>query len=104
MKSNIGELIAQLRKENGIQQKELAKEIGISPARLSNFERGKNKVDVELLEPIANALHVPVGRLLGVRKFDGVLSVDEISIIESMRNNEKTRNVIYQIVDLQGEE
>lgn len=104
MQISIGERIKAIRKERGLQQKELAGMIGISSARLSNFECGKNRVDVELLGDIASALKVPVGEILGIKKFDGVLSEDEIFVLERMRKNNKLREVIYSLVEMNGDE
>ena len=51
-----GALIAQIRKENGLTQKQLADQIGVSNATISKWETAKGFPDISLLEPLAEAL------------------------------------------------
>lgn len=57
--------IRDLRKERGWTLEKLAREAGIHMAHLSNIERGKCGVTLEMLGRIADALTVAVGELLG---------------------------------------
>ena len=55
--TDAGALIAQLRKEQGLTQKQLAEQLHISDRTISKWERGSGFPDVSLLEPLADALH-----------------------------------------------
>ena len=52
------------RRQRGMHQYELAREVGIAQASVSNYETGKRDVPIGLLEPIASVLRVSVAELL----------------------------------------
>ena len=90
-----GALIAQIRKENGLTQKQLADKIGVSNATISKWETAKGFPDISLLEPLADALNISVSEILAgeklesTEKSDDLLSdIVDISLIE---RNRKTR-------------
>lgn len=57
----IGAFIKELRKEQGLTQKELAEALSITDRAVSKWERGLNAPDIALLEPLAKLLGVSVG-------------------------------------------
>ena len=59
-----GALIAQMRKEKGLTQRELAERVYVSVQAVSKWELGKNFPDLSLMEPLANALGLTVSELL----------------------------------------
>ena len=59
-----GGFIAQLRKEKGWTQRQLADQVFVSDKAVSKWERGLSLPDIELLTPIAEALEVTVTELL----------------------------------------
>lgn len=59
-----GALIAQMRKEKGLTQKELAEKVYVSVQAVSKWELGKNFPDLPLMEPLAEALDLTVTELL----------------------------------------
>lgn len=59
-----GALIAQVRKEKGITQRELAEKVYVSVQAVSKWELGKNFPDLALMEPLAEALDLTVSELL----------------------------------------
>lgn len=61
---NIGSVIAELRKKNGVTQEGLAKAVGVSAQAVSKWENG-GVPDVELLPEIANFFEVSVDILFG---------------------------------------
>jgi len=77
-----GELIANIRKERGMTQKELADELFISDRTVSKWERGVGFPDVSLLEPLAKALDISISELVLGRKLDAevdnIMSDDDI--------------------------
>ncbi len=61
---NIGNNIRQIRKKQNIPQIELAVEIGIDRAYLSEIENGKTNPTINTLYAIADALNTDISELL----------------------------------------
>ena len=59
-----GKLIAEVRREKGMTQKELAAQLHVSDRAVSKWERGAGFPDVALLEGLAEALDLTVTDLL----------------------------------------
>lgn len=59
-----GALIRQLRRERGMTQNELARQLHVTDRAVSKWERGLCAPDIALLEPLAAALGCPVADLL----------------------------------------
>ena len=62
-----GAFVAQLRKEKGLTQRELADRLYVSDKAVSKWERGLSYPDVTLLEPLAAKLELTVGELMACR-------------------------------------
>lgn len=58
-------IVRDLRIKKGIQQKELALELGISSAAVSNWEKGKSDPSGERLRKVADYFGVDEGTILG---------------------------------------
>ena len=56
VRERIGQRIAQLRKEQGMTQAELAERTGIQRAHITRIEAGRYSVGIDLLQKIAEAL------------------------------------------------
>lgn len=67
-KAKFGLFVAQLRKEKGLMQKELAEKLFVSDKAVSKWERGLSIPDVALLVPLADILDVNVAELLECRR------------------------------------
>ena len=59
-----GQLIAALRKEMNLTQKDLAERLQVTDKAVSRWETGKGFPDTALLEPLAAVLGISVGELL----------------------------------------
>lgn len=81
MKYEIGNRIRQYREKKKLTQKQLADLIGVSNSRVSNWEKGINRPDADIIADICRALDVSPSVLLDVR-----LSTDEL--------NDKERKII----------
>lgn len=81
MKYEIGNRIRQYREKKKLTQKQLADMIGVSNSRVSNWEKGINRPDADIIADICRALDVSPSVLLDVR-----LSTDEL--------NDKERRII----------
>lgn len=62
---NIGERIAQLRKNRSMSQFQLAKTLNIATSTLGMYETNKRKPNMEMLEKLADFFGVSIDYLLG---------------------------------------
>lgn len=69
-KAAFGRFLAQLRRENGMTQKELAATLYVSDKAVSKWERGLSVPDISLLVPLAEQLNVTVAELLQGRRVE----------------------------------
>ena len=84
----VGKRIAQLRKERGLTQRELAERLHVTDGAVSKWERGMNFPDLSLLEPLAGELDTSVLELLALEEASGqevVSAVTDISLTEKKR-------------------
>lgn len=91
--TQFGAFIAQLRKEQGLTQKELADRLNVTDKAVSKWETGKGFPDVKLLEPLAQALGVSLVELMqGKRQEADTLTVAEAdaAVSQAMGQSEKT--------------
>lgn len=62
----LGSAIKKLRQSGGISQKDLAREIGVTPSYLSHVEAGRREPSIQMLREISEHLDVPPGLFLAV--------------------------------------
>ncbi len=74
----LGRLIAQKRKEKGIDQEEMARRVGVSRSTWSRIESGSSALNMDQLARAASALGIPLGELM--------LEVDDV-VRELRRRN-----------------
>lgn len=65
-----GRFIAELRKQKGYTQKELAERLMVTDKAISRWETGKGLPDTALLKPLGDILGVSVGELLSGQKIE----------------------------------
>lgn len=63
--AQFGELLAELREDRKLSQKDLAGIIYVSPGTISNYENGVHYPDIEKLIALADFFHVSTDYLLG---------------------------------------
>jgi transcriptional regulator with XRE-family HTH domain len=61
----LGGRIAQLRKEQGLTQQQLAEELEVTQQVVASYEIGRRRVPVSMLPALAKSLAVPIETLLG---------------------------------------
>lgn len=85
-----GCFIAQLRKELGLTQKELAEKLEVTDKAISRWETGKGLPDTSLLKPLAEIFGVSVGELLSGKRMDDsqIKSQADHIILESLSYEE----------------
>lgn len=81
-KENFGSFLAQLRKEKGYTQKELAGQLLVSDKAVSKWETGKSMPDITLLVPLSELLGVTVTELLEGRRIEETAQMDAVQVEE----------------------
>ena len=87
-----GAFVAQLRKEQGFTQKELADRLNVTDKAVSKWETAKGFPDVKLLEPLAQALGVSLVDLMqGRRQESETLTMAEAGAVVSQAIGQSER-------------
>lgn len=100
MKYEIGAKIKKYREEKNLSQKQLAEMIGISNNRLSNWEQGINRPDVDILASICTALEVSPSELLEINLPQDKLTQHEHRIINAYRARPDLQNAVDILLGL----
>lgn len=100
MKYEIGTRIRKFRERQGLSQKEFAKLIGVSNARVSNWEQGLNRPDVDILASICNVLRVDPNELLDIRLNKDGLSEEEKQIISQYRKKPEVQHAVRVLLGI----
>lgn len=91
----IGQIIRQLREENGISPEELSSRAGISVEKLSKIEKNETNPSLRVLIRISRALGAKVGTLLAGRDEDHTAVVarkGDVAANPTFAGNEEDRN------------
>ena len=94
--TTLGERIAQLRKEKGLKQDELAEMLGITPQAVSKWENDQTCPDISLLPKLAEILSVTVDELLS-GKTEAVVKVVPVE------ERKDIKDMLFRIVIDSGE-
>ena len=101
--SSTGKKIAELRKQRGYTQKELAEKMGIAWTLISDYERGKLRLHDAVLRRLAAALEVSTDELLGLKATERPIGkpslriIRRVSKIESLPSSKQ--KALLQIID-----
>ena len=88
--ANVGKRIAELRKAQGLTQKELAEKLHITDGAVSKWERGINFLDLALMEPLADALGTDMIQLLSL---ESATNQEVASAVADLSMTEKSKLV-----------
>lgn len=94
------DIFKELRRKSGLSQSQLAKNIGVSPGNISDWESGKTKPGYTALASIARFFEVDAGYLLELPRAESAVLCDGIplSVLES------DLVAMYRLLDEQGKE
>jgi len=95
--AEIGARIRFVRKQKGLTQMQLAERVGVSFQQIQKYEKGRDRIFVERLQQIAQALDVPVSYFF--RNFEAEAQVKETDYPYELISNE-----IKEILPLTAEE
>lgn len=94
-----GKFLAQLRKEKGLTQIQLAEQLNVTDKAISRWETGKNYPDIEIFEELSNILDVSISELLEGKRIEkeNLFTVSEEHVVKQIKKNKKT-NKKYRII------
>ena len=89
-----------LRQQAGWSQERLSELIGVSPQQFQKYESGKNMMNTEKLQLIANALSIPIQSLFTESEDKMPVGVSEQLLLDSYRAipNKKLQENILEII------
>jgi transcriptional regulator with XRE-family HTH domain len=87
--SGIPARLAELRRERGLTQAELAQAVGITRKLIANYEAGRTHLNDESIILLAKVLGVSTDQLLGVAQNPAAESVQSIRLVRRMQKIEK---------------
>ena len=101
---SIGENIKKIRKDKGLQQKQVALELNVDQSNYNKIENGKREPSIDLLNKLANLFGVSVDDILNPDKdlpkeitIEDKTTLEKVRLIEEL--NEDDRNIIYKMID-----
>ncbi len=67
-KKYIGKFISNIREEKKLTQEELAKSLGVSKRKIQKIEKGKFKINSDVIIPLCNELKISIYEFLNGHK------------------------------------
>lgn len=104
MRYEIGSRIRKYREQIGLSQKEFARLIGVSNARVSNWEQGINRPDVDVLADICSTLKVDPNQLLDIQPGGGQFSDEEKLLIRQYRKKPGLQHAVKILLGIDKSE
>ena len=96
----ICERIRFYREKKGIEQKELAKQLGITGNSISNWETGRSRPDINLIPDICRILDISLNDLFGLPHPQELYTRSEKKLIETYRGlSEGHQYAVEQLMD-----
>lgn len=89
----LGKKIADLRRQQGMTQRELAEQLYVTDKAVSKWERGINFPEITLLEPLAAALHTTAMELLSLQNATNDDVVDTFSALSAQNKQRLIREL-----------
>ena len=74
------------REKAGLEQKALAKQLGVTPNAVSNWENGRGRPDIDLLPKLCEVLDITMNDLFGIDDSAGRYTVGEQALVEQYRD------------------
>lgn len=103
LKYQIGARIRKYREDRGFTQKKFAELIGVSNARVSNWEQGINRPDADILANICQVLEVSPSELLDVKLPTDELSDHERNVIRAYRKKKELQHSVNLLLEITDE-
>lgn len=104
MKYEIGSKIRHFRELRGLSQKDLAQRIGVTNSRISNWEQGLNRPDVDNLLLLCESLEVSADKLLGLPASLENLNEEERELVLRYRQHPDLKPAIRILLGIEANE
>ena len=101
MSYQIGLRIRKFREANNMTQKQLADKIGVTGSRVSNWEQGIHRPDVDILANICTALNVSPSELLDIHININELSAHEQKLITAYRKHTDLQRAVNILLGIE---
>ena len=101
MSYQIGLRIRKFREANNMTQKQLADKIGVTGSRVSNWEQGVHRPDVEILANICTALNVSPSELLDIHININELSAHEQKLLTAYRKHTDLQRAVNILLGIE---
>jgi transcriptional regulator with XRE-family HTH domain len=101
--STIGDNIKKFREAKGLTQEYIAESIGKSKNVISNWERGDNKPDADIIPLLCGLLGVDANTLMGWDNTEQ-LKADAISVSDQILRNPKIKEMLSEIAGMSSED
>ena len=101
MSYQIGLRIRKFREANNMTQKQLADKIGVTGSRVSNWEQGVHRPDVDILANICTALNVSPSELLDILININELSAHEQKLITAYRQHTDLQRAVNILLGIE---
>lgn len=99
----IGKRIAELRKDAGLSQAQLAEKAGFSSEYISRLERGVNAPSIKALNMISDYLNVSVRDMLSFSEFnEWKMEIEALVVLMKNKHGKSIRKVL-KLSEVQGE-
>lgn len=104
---NFATMLTYLRKNKGLSQEKLAKELGISRSALAGYEQGRRQPNFEIEETIADYFNIDLNTLRGLPTPD--LNKEEIKVITDYKqlsdiNKKALQRYLTYLLAINGED
>ena len=100
----VSENIKKIRKDKGLQQKQVALEIGLDQSNYNKIENSKREPSVEVLNKLANLFGVSVDDILNPDKeapkeitVEDKTTLEQVRLIQEL--DEEDKHVIFRMID-----
>ena len=101
MAYKIGDRIRQYRELRHFSQKKFAEKLGVTNSRVSNWEQGINRPDVDFLKTICEVLNVSPSELLDVHLNAEEFTEQEKQLIRNYRIKTDLQKAVNILLDIE---
>lgn len=92
---NFGDRLKQLRKNKNVTQTQLAEATGLTQSAVYNYEKGRRKIPMSVLEKFANYFELTISELIGVNHTEKI----EDAYIEEIRSYNLSKNEVEELMN-----
>ena len=98
MSNNFGEILKNIRKENGLTQAKIGEMLGVLHHEISHIENGRRKrIDLDFVCKICNIFNISANQLLGIETKENLIpECDDNNTLQKVKKLEKGLNYVKE--------